>query len=106
MPYYISSMLSEPERIGDAARAHWGIENGVHWVLDVAFREDASRICKDHAPHNVALLRHVALNLLKQEKTAKLSVRTKRLRAGWDHAYLAKVLQLTVTQQNTAEHAK
>jgi len=103
--YYISSLVGDPERIGAAARAHWSIENGVHWVLDVAFREDASRICKDHAPHNVALLRHVALNLLKQEKTAKLSVRTKRLRAGWDDMYLAKVLQLATTQQNAVELA-
>jgi hypothetical protein len=100
-----TAIPGDPERIGAAARAHWSIENGVHWVLDVAFREDASRICKDHAPHNVALLRHVALNLLKQEKTAKLSVRTKRLRAGWDDMYLAKVLQLATTQQNAVELA-
>lgn len=101
--YYISSTANDPKRIGDAARAHWGIENSVHWVLDVAFREDVSRICKDHAPHNVAILRHIALNLLKQEKTAKLSVRTKRLRAGWDDTYLVKVLQLAENRQNASE---
>lgn len=101
--YYISSAASDPQRIGNAARAHWGIENSVHWVLDVAFREDASRICKDHAPHNVAILRDIALNLLKQEKTAKSSVRTKRLRAGWDDAYLIKVLQLAQSRQNASD---
>lgn len=103
--YYISSTASDAKRIGDAARAHWGIENSVHWVLDVAFREDASRICKDHAPHNVAILRHIALNLLKQEKTAKSSVRTKRLRSGWDDAYLIKVLQLAEKRQNAPNTA-
>lgn len=102
--YYISSLASDPQRIGHAARAHWGIENSLHWVLDVAFREDASRICKDHAPQNVAIMRHIALNLLKQEKTAKLSIRTKRLRSGWDDSYLAKVLQLKGCSQNALEY--
>ena len=100
--YYISSLPSDAERIGDAARAHWGIENKVHWVLDVAFREDASRICKDHSPHNMAIARHVALNLLKQERTSKASIRTKRLRAGWDEEYLAKVLQTPESHTTSA----
>lgn len=98
--YYISSTACNAQRIGDAARAHWGIENTVHWVLDVAFREDASRICKDHAPHNIAVLRHIALNLLQQERTTRASVRTKRLKCGWDDAYLEKVLQFTQIEQN------
>jgi predicted transposase YbfD/YdcC len=100
--YYISSLPSNAERIGCAARAHWSIENNVHWVLDVAFREDASRICKDHSPHNLAIARHIALNLLKQERTSKASIRTKRLRAGWDAEYLAKVLQVA-KQDTTAD---
>ena len=96
--YYISSAARDAQHIGNAARTHWGIENTVHWVLDVAFREDASRICKDHAPHNVAILRHIALNLLRQEQSTS-SVRTKRLRAGWDEVYLAKVLHVTNMHQ-------
>ena len=60
--------------------------------MDVAFREDDSRVRKGHAPENLALLRHIAVNLLKQEKTAKLGVKNKRLKAGWDESYLAKLL--------------
>jgi predicted transposase YbfD/YdcC len=76
-------------------RGHWGIENNLHWVLDVAFREDESRIRGGHAAENMGRLRHIALNLLKQEKSSKVGVKTKRLRAGWDHDYLLKVLGVT-----------
>jgi predicted transposase YbfD/YdcC len=73
-------------------RGHWGIENGLHWTLDVAFREDDCRVRKGHAPENLALLRHIAVNAIKQERTAKLGVKNKRLKAGWDDSYLAKIL--------------
>ena len=75
-----------------ATRAHWHVENSLHWVLDIAFREDESRLRKGNGPQNFAVLRHIALNALKQERTAKLGVKNKRLRAGWDEAYLFKVL--------------
>ena len=70
----------------------WGIENQLHWVLDVAFNEDDSRIRKDHAPENFALIRQVALNLLRQETSAQGGVKAKRLKAGWDNDFFAQVL--------------
>jgi predicted transposase YbfD/YdcC len=75
-----------------AVRAHWSIENELHWVLDVAFREDQCRVRKDHAAENMATLRHIAINLLEREETAKVGVANKRLRAGWDSDYLFHVL--------------
>src|SRR5438067_2396221 len=94
--YYISSLAGDAvgsaKRFAEAVRGHWGIENGLHWVLDVAFREDDCRVRREHAPQNLATLRHLALSLLRREKTAKMGVKARRLKAGWDLAYLEKVL--------------
>ena len=92
--YYLNSFSSNAEVFADAVRSHWGIENSLHWVLDVSFAEDDCRIRKDNSPENLALLRHLALNLLSQEKTAKVGVKNKRLKAAWDEQYLAKVLRI------------
>jgi predicted transposase YbfD/YdcC len=89
--YYLCSIGSVTEFV-EAARGHWSIENSLHWVLDVAFREDLNRTRIDHSPHNFAILRHIALNLLKAEMTAKVGVKVKRLKCGWNEAYLLKVL--------------
>jgi len=90
--YFISSLANDAQQILDAKRSHWGIENKLHWVLDVAFREDDCRVRQGNAAQNLAILRHMALNLLKQEKTAKGGVKAKRLRAAWNDDYLLKVL--------------
>ena len=90
--YFISSLAAPAKQILKSKRTHWTIENQLHWVLDIAFREDASRVRKDHAPENFAILRHMALNLLKQEKSVSGGVKAKRLLAGWDQVYLLKVL--------------
>jgi predicted transposase YbfD/YdcC len=90
--YYLSSLSSNAAQLAHAARSHWGIENAVHWVLDVAFGEDHCRIRKDHAPQNFAVLRHVALNLLRQETSARCGIKAKRLKSAWDNDYLLKVL--------------
>ena len=90
--YFISSLESEAQELFRAVRKHWAIENSLHWVLDVAFREDHCQIRKDHGAENFAMLRHIAVNLLKREKTAKVGVKIKRNKAGWDTNYLLKVL--------------
>ena len=90
--YFISSLESDAKLMLRAVRSHWGIENKVHWILDITFREDDSRIRRGNGAENFAVLRHIALNLLKQENSAKRSLRAKRKKAAWDDDYLLKVL--------------
>ena len=89
--YHIASITGAKCILG-AVRSHWSIENELHWTLDLAFDEDRCRVRKDHGAENFAVLRHIALNLLKQEKTCKRGMKGKRLLAGWNHDYLLKVL--------------
>lgn len=93
--YYITSLPadgpSDAARLLGAVRSHWGIENGVHWVLDVVFREDESRVRQDHGGANLSVLRHLALNLLRRAES-KLSLRMRRKRAGWDDRFLEEVV--------------
>jgi predicted transposase YbfD/YdcC len=90
--YYILSKYLSAKRFAEAVRGHWGIENSCHWQLDVTFGEDQCRVRKDHADANLSILRRAALSLLKNEKTAKVGVKNKRLTAGWNEDYLAKVV--------------
>jgi predicted transposase YbfD/YdcC len=92
--FFISSLPAEPKTILKIKRSHWKIENQLHWVLDIAFREDESRVRQDHAAENLAVLRHMALNLLKNEKTAKGGIRAKRLQAGCNNEYLLSILKI------------
>jgi predicted transposase YbfD/YdcC len=80
------------KKIAQAIREHWGIENGLHWCLDIAFREDHCRVRKDHGPEKLAILRHLATNMLKRENSLKGGIQTERLKAAWGQGYLLKVL--------------
>ena len=90
--YYIMSHGDDLTVFAKNTRNHWSIENRLHWVLDVVFKEDESRIRKDHAPENISLIRKMALNMLKKENTEKSGIAIKRKMAGWDNSYLLKVL--------------
>jgi len=92
--YFISSLPPDAKNLLMIVRSHWGIENSLHWVLDIVFDEDHCRIRKDNAPQNLAVIRQMALNLLKNEKTAKGGVKAKRLQAAWDENYLLKLLSI------------
>jgi predicted transposase YbfD/YdcC len=90
--YYLSSLPLGIDRFARAVRGHWGIENKLHWVLDVQFGEDQSRARNGYAAENLATLRRFALNLLKSDKTKKRGIRGKQLNASWDHTYLLRLL--------------
>jgi len=90
--YYILSKYISGRRFAEAVRGHWGIENQLHWQLDVTFQEDRCRIRQGHADANFSIIRRAALSLLKNETTAKVGIKNKRLTAGWDESYLEKVL--------------
>jgi predicted transposase YbfD/YdcC len=92
--YFLSSLDGEDaQKLAEAVRGHWGVENPLHWVLDVAFSEDHSRVRMGYAAENLSRLRRIALNMLQRESSGKRSIRLKRLKAGWDHDYLLQILQ-------------
>ena len=97
--YYLLSLPLDAIGFATAVRGHWGIENQLHWILDVGFREDQSRATQGYCAENLAVIRHLALNLLTQEKSAKGGTRAKRLKAGWDDQYLTKILSSTLSQK-------
>ncbi|HEY6376105.1 MAG TPA: ISAs1 family transposase [Edaphobacter sp.] len=90
--YYVSSLPPKVKRFAKAVRGHWGIENRLHWSLDVTFAEDQSRVRKDHSPLNLSMLRRLALSILRKDTSIKDSLRGKRLRAGWDEEVLLQIL--------------
>lgn len=90
--YYLSSLPLNVETFARAVRGHWGVENKLHWVMDVAFGEDQSRARAGYAAENLATLRRLALNLLKREKTKKRGIKGKMLNASWDHPYMLRLL--------------
>ena len=90
--YYLLSLPLVATRFAQAVRSHWGIENQLHWILDVGFREDDSRSIRGYSGENLSVIRHIAVNLISQEKSAKGGTHAKRLKAGWDDDYLLKIL--------------
>ena len=92
--YYISSLSGEVKTLSQAVRQHWGVENKLHWVLDVCFNDDQSRIRKGNAPRNIAIIKKTVLNLLQMIKKDRPRISLKRMRklAGWDHDFLDSVL--------------
>jgi predicted transposase YbfD/YdcC len=92
--YFITSLDNNVELFAKSVRGHWGIENSLHWILDVAMREDKSRIRKDNAPANFAILRHIAVNVLRQNKSKRFGVRSKQFLAAIDESYMNEILEM------------
>lgn len=90
--YYLLSIENDVQRFAQSVRSHWSIENQLHWILDVGFAEDASQGCQGHSAENLAVIRHIGINLISRDKKTKVGVKTKRLKAGWDDNYLKDVL--------------
>ena len=90
--YFLTSLPAQAVRFAQAVRQHWGVENSLHWVLDVSLQEDACRIRKEKGAQTFAVLRHIALNLLRREPHHKRGIKARRKRAGWDRDYLVQVL--------------
>ena len=90
--YYISSLESEAQKLLGAARGQWGIENSLHWALDVSFREDESRVRVGNAPENLVTMPHAALNLLRRDRQSRISIKAKRKLAAWDNTFLLSIL--------------
>ena len=94
--YYIATLAHDAREILNAVRTHWGIENRVHWILDIAFREDESRVRADNGQFVLSLLRRLALNLLRHDTSRHGGIKNKRLRAAWDNDYLLHILSQTL----------
>ena len=90
--FYITSLPPIATSFAAAVRGHWSVENSLHWVLDIAFREDDIRVRNQFAPENLSILRKIALNLIKQETSRKIGVSAKRKNAAWDNSYLMKII--------------
>jgi predicted transposase YbfD/YdcC len=90
--FFLTSLPCDAVRFAQAVREHWGVDNALHWRLDVSFREDDCRIRQGHGAQNMAVLRHRALNLLRRESDHKRGIKARRKRAGWDRDYLLQVL--------------
>ena len=90
--YYMSSLPGHAELLSTAVRAHWGVENSVHWVLDVVFREDECRMRMGNSPENFAILRRIALNLVRRDVSSKRSLKGRRKIYGWNNEYLYDLL--------------
>ena len=92
--YYLCSSKLDAKTFACVVRGHWGIENRLHWVLDVVFHDDLARLRSAHGPANMAIVKHVAMNLLTQSKPTT-SLKNRRKRAGWNHDYLEKIIRRT-----------
>jgi len=90
--HYLSSLPADARRLSQAVRSHWGVENRLHWVLDLAFHEDNSRVHADHAPENLAIIRHIALNLLRGDPTRRIGLKNSRFKAALSDPYLRSIL--------------